>query len=252
MSALRHFSIMHLPAITVTLTLLSLYIAKVRWDNPSTESLNALQFAAKGHETVLLMSLGDILLYRISYGLNRQDIGVPLGFLPSSLYLAAPFRYLVSRQLWIPTFKSGKNAKYRWATGAMIVSISVLCIAASPLSAITIIPRLDWWKDDEFNPFYERFIRDPPRKWIPSVEYRTRFDGESGPFLKNNIESSTIPRDTFISMGISTFGFGTEITNCTYTNYENPYSPISMKSQGVDIVSTTRPLSFVALSLNNA
>ncbi|PNP76654.1 hypothetical protein FNYG_10073 [Fusarium nygamai] len=244
---------MHLPAVAITLTLLSLYIAKIRWDNPSSESLSALQFAAKAHEVAILMSLGDILLYRVCYGLSRQDVGVPLGFLSSGFYLSAPLRYLVSRQLWVPTFRPGNNAKYQQVTGVMVVFVSILCMGASPLSAIAMIPRLDWWKDDMFNPFDNDNSDDyrPVIKRIPAVEYRTRFDGKSGPFISNNIPASFDPRERLINAAILELGPKAEFANCSYTNYEEDYAPISMKV-GPKLISGTRPLSHVALGLKNA
>ncbi|KAF4951376.1 hypothetical protein FGADI_7574 [Fusarium gaditjirri] len=244
---------MHLPVVTITLTLLSLYVAKIRWDNPSSELLNGLQFAAKTHEAAILMSLGDILLYRISYGLNRQDIGIPLGFLSSAFYLSGPLRYLASRQLWVPTFRYGNSAKYQLSTGAMIVFVSILCMGAGPLSAIAMIPRLDWWKDEMFNPFDKEDIADhrPVTKWIPPVKYRTRFGGESGPFVRNNIDDSIDPRDMLITANVAEEGPKTEFANCTYTNYNDINSLIAIKNEVV-MTSGTRPLSFVTLGLSNA
>ncbi|RBA14627.1 hypothetical protein FPRO05_13438 [Fusarium proliferatum] len=244
---------MHLPAATITLTLLSLYIANMRWDEASSESLNALQFAAKAHEVFILMSLGDILLYRICYGLSREDVGVPLGFLSSAFYLSAPLRFLVSRQLWVPTFRRGNNAKYQRFTGAMVVLVSILCMGASPLSAIAMIPRLDWWKDDMFDPF-DRENNDyyPPRiKQIPAIEYPAKLDGKSGPFIRNNIRDSFQPRDSLIDAQVIEEGPETEFANLTYSNYGELYSLITTRRES-KMASGTRPLSFVTLGLLNA
>ncbi|KAG5766354.1 hypothetical protein H9Q72_005573 [Fusarium xylarioides] len=244
---------LHLPAATITLTLLSLYIAKIRWDEPSSESLNALQFAAKAHEVAILMSLGDILLHRISYGLSRQDVGVPLGFLSSAFYLSSPLRYLVSRQLWVPTFRPGSNAKYQRVTGVLVVLVSILCMGASPLSAIAMIPRLDWWKDNMFNPFDKEDNDDysPLIERIPAVEYRTKLDGNSGPLIKNIISASFDPRDTLVDAGVAEEGPKTEFANCTYSNYDELDSLISIRSDS-GMVSGTRPLSFVTSGLLDA
>ncbi|KAI1040890.1 hypothetical protein LB505_013823 [Fusarium chuoi] len=242
---------MHLPAVIITLTLLSLYIAKVSWDEPSANALNALQFAAKAHESVILISFGDILLCRISHGLNHQDVGVPLGFLSSPFYLAAPLRYLASRQLWVPTFKSSRNAKYQGATGTMVVLVSVLCIAASPLSAIAMIPRLGWWKDDQFSAFDDPDVTIA--KWIRRMEYRASLSGESGPFLNNTIDPSTTPRDVLLSAS------GVEFySNFTYTNYEVTYSNIltarlstysTITEEYTARFAATCPLAFVSSSI---
>ncbi|KAF5718205.1 hypothetical protein FGLOB1_1789 [Fusarium globosum] len=235
------------------MTLLSLYIARVRWVNPSTESLNGLQFAAKGHETLILVSLGDILLHQISHGLKRQDVGVPLGFLPSALNLSAPLQYLISRQLWAPTLQSGKTAKYRRVTAGLILLISILCLAANPLSAIAMIPRQDWWKDNHYDwtfwgePYYE------PARWIPHMEYRTRLDSESGPYLRDIIGPSTIPLHTLLRADSYTLGtHGPEWQNISYSNFNSSfYSYISTAKFALPTVSTG-PLSFVASELGKA
>ncbi|CVK85241.1 hypothetical protein FPRO06_07614 [Fusarium proliferatum] len=235
------------------MTLLSLYIARVRWVNPSTESLNGLQFAAKGHETLILVSLGDILLHQISHGLKRQDVGVPLGFLPSALNLSAPLQYLISRQLWAPTLQSGKTAKYRRITAGLILLISILCLAANPLSAIAMIPRQDWWKDRHYDwtfwgePYYE------PARWIPHMEYRTRLDSESGPYLRDIIGPSTIPLHTLLRADSYTLGtYGPEWQNISYSNFNSSfYSYISTAKFELPTVSTS-PLSFIASELGKA
>ncbi|KAF5637782.1 hypothetical protein F52700_4484 [Fusarium sp. NRRL 52700] len=169
------------------MTLLSLYIAQVRWVNPSTESLNGLQFAAKGHETLILVSLGDILLHQVSYGLKRQEVGAPLGFLSSPLNLSAPLRYLISRQLWAPTLQCGKIAQYRRTTACLIMLISILCLAESPLSAIAMIPRKDWWKDHHYDWTILGGSYDEPARLIPHIAYRTMLDSASGPYFRDAI-----------------------------------------------------------------
>ncbi|KAL9564522.1 hypothetical protein ACKAV7_010974 [Fusarium commune] len=235
------------------MTLLSLYIAKVRWANPSTESLNGLQFAAKGHETLILMSLGDILLHQMSYGLKRQDVGVPLGFIPSALNLSAPLRYLISRQLWAPTLQSGKTAQYRRATAGMIMLISILCLAASPLSAIAMIPRQNWWKDDHYDSTFSYAPQFEPTKWIPHMEYRTRLDSESGPYLRDIIDPSTIPVYALLRADTYTLGtHGPEFQNISYSNFNSSfYSYISTADFGLPTIATS-PLSFVASELGKA
>ncbi|KAF5230733.1 hypothetical protein FANTH_13725 [Fusarium anthophilum] len=235
------------------MTLLSLYIAQVRWVNPSNESLNGLQFAAKGHETLILVSLGDILLHQISYGLKRQDVGVPLGFLSSPLNLSAPLRYLISRQLWAPALQSGKAAQYRRATAGLIMLISILCLAASPLSAITMIPRQDWWKDHHFDPNYRFFPIHEPTQWIPHMEYRTRLDAESGPYLRDIIDPSTIPLHTLLKADYRAVGtVGPENQNISYSNFnKSEFSYIATADYGLTTVASSQ-LSFIAFALGNA
>ncbi|KAF9764612.1 hypothetical protein IL306_002781 [Fusarium sp. DS 682] len=157
LSALGHFALFHLPAVAGTLILLSLYIAKIRWNNPPIDALNALQFTAKAHEALLLISLGDILLHRIAHGLVHQKRGTPIGFLSSAFYLGAPIQYLVSRQLWTPIMKPSRNATYHRITGIIIIFIALLSISASPLSAVAMIPRQRWWDNPDV--YMERGVR---------------------------------------------------------------------------------------------
>ncbi|KAF5573066.1 hypothetical protein FPCIR_14099 [Fusarium pseudocircinatum] len=200
--------------------LLSLYITQVRWVNPSTEYLNGLQFAAKGHETLILLSLGDILLQQISYGLKRQEVGVPLGFLSSALNLSAPLRYIIS---------------------------------PSPLSAIAMIPRQDWWEDRRYDWTFLGDTRFEPTHRIPHMEYRTRLDSESGPYLRDIVGSATIPLYTLLRADSYILGtHGPEFRNISYTNFDSSfYSYISTANFGLPTIATS-PLSFVASELGKA
>lgn len=141
-----HFALFHLPAVAVTVTLLCLYALKFHWPHghPTAEELAALQFAAKGHEALILISLTDVLLYRICYGLLNSNVGVPLGFISSPFYLGSPIQYLFSPELWSAIRHSIKRGLFQKTTGPVIVIIALLCIGASPFSAVAMIPRETW------------------------------------------------------------------------------------------------------------
>ncbi|RGP76865.1 hypothetical protein FLONG3_4948 [Fusarium longipes] len=143
----RHLALLHVLPIGITLTLLGLYIREVRWGDLTSEQLNALQFAAKGHEILILVSLTDILLQRISYSLLHED-GVPLGFLSAPFYLGAPIQYLFSWEFWSGLVQPGIKPKTAgsWVTGTIIIVTIILSVAAAPLSAIVMIPREGWWQ----------------------------------------------------------------------------------------------------------
>ncbi|KAI5455824.1 hypothetical protein BGZ63DRAFT_409482 [Mariannaea sp. PMI_226] len=146
LSALGHFSLFHLPAITITLLLLGLYAGHVRWTppHPTSDELSALQFAAKAHETLILVSLADILLHRILYALLVED-GIPLGFLSSVFNLGSPARYLISWEFWSAMLNPTTNQMFHRFTGVMIIFILLLSMAASPFSATAMIPRQLWY-----------------------------------------------------------------------------------------------------------
>ncbi|KAM5385532.1 hypothetical protein ACJZ2D_000731 [Fusarium nematophilum] len=145
LSALRHLALFHLPAMAITLTLLSLYIARIRWGYLSAEQLSIFQFAAKGHEVLILISLTDIMLHRVCYSLLVDDDGVPLGFISSPFQLGSPVQYLFSWELWAVLLRPGPRGRPR-ITGAVMVILIAISIAAAPLSAIAMMPRQGWWQ----------------------------------------------------------------------------------------------------------
>ncbi|KAJ4321423.1 hypothetical protein N0V84_005344 [Fusarium piperis] len=145
-SSLGHLILFHLPSVAITLAILALYIARVRWVRPTIEQLSILQFVAKGHEILILVSLADLLMYRVCYGLLVDRHGVPLGFLSSPFQLGAPILYLFSWELWSAILQPGvsRSRGRPRITGFIIIIAILLSLAAAPLSAIAIIPREGW------------------------------------------------------------------------------------------------------------
>ncbi|KAF5027340.1 hypothetical protein F66182_541 [Fusarium sp. NRRL 66182] len=240
--ALCRFAWVHLPAVAITLTLLGLYVAKIRWGRPRSEVLNALQFAAKTHEILILLSLTDMLLHRITSSLQDEDIGLPLGFLPSAFYLGAPVRYLLSRKLWAPIVQSSDKCRSHGLTGVMIIIVAVLSVGASPFSAIAMIPRQGWWKSHE--PFYTNTIQ------VNSTIYSTNLGAEMGPKLNTSSSIDDIPLQWNVLQSLPTVSLGTTwntmfpYTNITYTNYGALYRPISIADVAGTAVATC-PMSYL-------
>lgn len=148
LSTIRNFVLLLLPAVSVTLVLAVLYFKKVQWPHgrPTTTELIMLQFAAKAHESLILVSLTDILLHRIRSGLLREGTGgVPLGFLSSPFQLASPVQYLFSWELWGAILNPVACRQFHAGTSALILLLIVIGVGASPFSAILMIPRLGWW-----------------------------------------------------------------------------------------------------------
>ena len=72
-------SLIHLPPVAITLGILSLTFRSVFWEAPgpnTNSALNALQFAAKVHESLIIVSLGAMAIYYIRCGLVGSR-GVP-------------------------------------------------------------------------------------------------------------------------------------------------------------------------------
>ncbi|RGP60096.1 hypothetical protein FLONG3_10998 [Fusarium longipes] len=150
LSALGHLVLFQLPSVAITLALVILYSIRIRWGDLNDEQLSYLQFAAKAHEALIIVSLADVLMHRIRSSLLRDESGVPLGFLSSPFTIGSPISYFFSWELWAALLRPGKKtrqAKMGMQLTAMLVIVSIiLSIAAAPLSAIAIIPRSGWWQ----------------------------------------------------------------------------------------------------------
>jgi hypothetical protein len=246
----RHLALFHLTPVAVTLSVLFLYIKRVRWTRPSNEALNALQFAAKIHEALIIVSLGCILMARINYHLLAKDKTLPLGFLSSPLLLNSPFLYLFSRELWAPMMSSSGHRTQK-ITGSMIIIVIILCLAASPLSAITMLPRLGWWTIPIKLPVDSYYTT-----YTPGSLYNTDLDGGAVPKHKDKwtsaigskasqralLETATLTRDPSDNNSVADFPY----VNTTYTNYESVSRPISYKALYTGGTIATCPLSSVA------
>jgi hypothetical protein len=98
---LREVIMVHFMPVAINFTLLGMYLRRVSWTPPwpTTNVLNALQFAAKMHETLMITSLVTVLLHHIRYRLlSLGQRGLPLGLITS------PFRLLDITYLWSREF----------------------------------------------------------------------------------------------------------------------------------------------------
>ena len=142
-------SIVHLLPVLVTVFVLGLSGLNVYWSDlgPAHQNmiLQAWQFAAKGHEILIVASLSAIVLHRIRYELCASE-GVPLGFLTAGYQLSS-ISYLWSTEFWggILTKPPSGLASW-WPPLSILIAFAVsLAAVAGPSSAIAMIPRLDWW-----------------------------------------------------------------------------------------------------------
>lgn len=144
-NVLRDLLMLHFLPVSINFALLGLYTNRVLWAAPwpTTNVLNALQFAAKVHETLMVVSLANILLHHVKYRLLSSTL--PLGLATS------PFRLLDLTYLWSQEFSAAW-----WGQGGMsildVVSILVhvflfvLAAILGPASAISMLPRLREWR----------------------------------------------------------------------------------------------------------
>ncbi|KAK1836370.1 hypothetical protein QBC39DRAFT_406829 [Podospora conica] len=135
--------LVHFSSISITVTLLAVYIKDVTW-NPSPNEINTLLIAAKAHELLIQASLATILLHRIRACL-RGSQGVPLGFLSAPFALNSVY-YLFSKQFWKAATRSKSKARGDITTRILVVSIIFLALAAGPSAGILMLPKLGWWE----------------------------------------------------------------------------------------------------------
>lgn len=144
--------LVHFLPVAIIFTLLGLYVRNVVWTPPwpTTNVLNALQFAAKVHESLMIASLVDILLHNTRYRLLSLDddasSGVPLGLVTS------PFRLLDITYLWSRDFSTvclHLNGRRRLLDAITIFAHIFLFVFAAilgPSSAVVMLPRLGEWE----------------------------------------------------------------------------------------------------------
>ncbi|RDW75517.1 hypothetical protein BP6252_06659 [Coleophoma cylindrospora] len=133
-------SLLHLPSVAISLGVLSLTFRRVFWEPPSSNTnavLNALQFAAQLHGSLIMMSLSAMLLHLVHHDLSGKR-GVPLGFLSSSFQLNS-ISYLFGKEF------TSMNFRYI----VIFLSAFALAMLSGPSSAITMIPRLQFWSIDK-------------------------------------------------------------------------------------------------------
>lgn len=138
----------HLLPVSINFVLLGLYVRRVSWTPPwpTTNVLNALQFAAKVHETLMVASLVTIMLHHIRYRLLSPDPrGLPLGLITS------PFRLLDITFLWSREFLATLRNPRSLRTAEVITIVIhlflfILAAVLGPASAISMLPRMGEWE----------------------------------------------------------------------------------------------------------
>lgn len=140
--AFHYFLAIHFVPVAITLVLFWLYLDGFQWRAKDIQ-LKALLFAAKLHESLIIISLGDILFHRIRYNLLTGR-GVSFGL------VASPFRFSSPCSLFQAPFLSSAGFTFKSApellTILLVVLVSLLALLAAPSSGVLMIPRYDWWE----------------------------------------------------------------------------------------------------------
>jgi hypothetical protein len=137
------FLFFHLPSIAISIVLFVLHMIGLSWaKDPTADQLSALQFPAKAHEILIVMSLTEILLHRIKYGMLGQT-GIALGFVTAPFQVANPL-YLISPDFWGTVRIPQRNRRFHNITIGLLVVLVIVGVLVGPFSAILMIPRQDW------------------------------------------------------------------------------------------------------------
>lgn len=151
------FLFFHLPSIAVSIVLFVFHIIGLSWaKEPTGDQLSALQFPAKAHEILIIMSLTEILLHRIKYGMLGKT-GIALGFVTAPFQVANPL-YLISPDFWGTVRIPQRNRRFHNITIGLLVVLVIVGVLVGPLSAILMIPRKDWVETKPDDGWYKEHI----------------------------------------------------------------------------------------------
>lgn len=151
----------HLAPLAMTIFFTVLYTREIRWpfsQAPTAGTAQAgIQFLAQLHETLVIVSLAQILLHRIRYHLLRET-GIELGLLYANFRLGSPL-YCFSSEFLGAARRMFHNST-TLGTATLTLFTIIISVALSPLSAILLTPQPRvsklpaWdplWKDIFFN-----------------------------------------------------------------------------------------------------
>jgi hypothetical protein len=108
------------------------------------EVQNALQFAAHAHAMLIVASVAAIVLHRIRYELSEKE-GIPFGCVLTGYQLGHPMT-LFTKEFWMGILgrRAGQTRLQHYSLVALIVWAIFVTNTAGPLTAIAIIPKLNW------------------------------------------------------------------------------------------------------------
>ena len=206
-------SLVQVLPIAVTIPVLYLCAYNVYWDDLGSPHQNMIlqgwQFAAKGHEILIVASLSAIVLHRIRYQLCSSD-GVPLGFVTAGYQLGS-IAYLWGPEFWgsiISRPKLGHVSQWPplWSAIGAAVFLSAV---AGPSSAIAMIPRLSWW--------------DVPEHFFNTTDHKPNsyyLQGDSSVLWPEHVTVDMLPTGCLDNTAV-------DPTVCPYQGFQNVHSWVS-------------------------
>lgn len=157
--ALLNFIPFHLPPVAVTFVLFGLYLSEFQW-TASLDQLNALLFAAKIHEALIVGSISNILFHRIRYGLLTSH-GVPFGMVSAPFQITDPL--LLFKAPYLASIRLFLSSANQMSTTCLVFITVALSILSAPSSGILMLPKLDWWPLPESRHDFKRFEGQGPQ-----------------------------------------------------------------------------------------
>ncbi|RFN55135.1 hypothetical protein FIE12Z_647 [Fusarium flagelliforme] len=139
----------------------------------------------------------------------------------------------------------------------MVILITILCLSASPLSAILMIPIPGWWMDHSYKDFFVFYTKD--------MIHGSILDSESGPLVNESIGALAATTREISTTFLSTTFSGdlrpiysypglnqqaAQLLNISFSNYAARFRRTSVGLLG-GLVIATCPLSSIASSLGD-
>lgn len=137
----------HIVAILSTIAISCINYMNVFWAGEETTNINAqiglFQFVARLHESLLVTSLTTIVFDRVRQGLLSSN-GIPIGHLLAAQQIQLP-NFVISGEFWKSMGAYEHNPfKSRLSLGFLLMLSAPFILVSGPLSAILLVPRLDW------------------------------------------------------------------------------------------------------------
>ncbi|ORY62091.1 uncharacterized protein BCR38DRAFT_410540 [Pseudomassariella vexata] len=140
------FFVFHLPSMTITFILSGIYLVGYQWTADSGQ-INALLFAAKLHDALMIASLSNILFHRIRHNLlitrGYSTRGILFGLLIAPFQVTNPL-FLIGRP-FVASIKYAFASPTELTTNLLVIIVFILAALSAPCSSIVLLPRYNWW-----------------------------------------------------------------------------------------------------------
>ena len=147
----------HLLPLLATVAIICLNAREIYWQDlglrDQNAKLQALQYASKAHEMMMVASLTAIVVFQIRYDLSGSK-GVPLGFLTAGFQLSDLSFVFTKKFFGGATARAHSIGCSRFSPLTYLLVLGfALTSVVGPSSAVAMIPRLDWWNMSQVEAF---------------------------------------------------------------------------------------------------